>query len=134
MTVSDAAVSHTVSLHEVKVWVVLRDRPGQWFTNEEIAKEAGVNVRTARRYTLRFVKFGLLERAETFPAYRFRLASKVAEPNAYQQRIEAAIEPFGLIKSEGATPAERARCNRIVLPGPGLAGWILHNIVWVVHS
>jgi hypothetical protein len=96
----DVAMSNaergTVSLHEVKVWLALRGKPGQWRTNDEIAKEAGVKVRTARQYTFRLAKLGLLERAETFPAYKFRWANKVAEPNAYQQRIEAAIEPFGL--------------------------------------
>ena len=72
-----------------------RTQPGHWLTNDEIAKESGVKVRTARQYTLRLVKQGLLERADTFPAYRFRLVSK-AEPSAYQQRIEAVIEAFGL--------------------------------------
>jgi predicted transcriptional regulator of viral defense system len=90
------AEKSTVSLHEVKVWRALRGKPGQWLTNEEIAKDSEVKVRTARQYTARFVKRGLLERAETFPAYRFRWVNKVAEPSAYQQRIEAAIEVFGL--------------------------------------
>jgi predicted transcriptional regulator len=93
---TDAAERRTVSLHEVKVFLALRDKPGHWLTNDEIAKESGVKIRTARQYTLRLVKQGLLERAETFPAYKFRWATKGVEPNAYQQRIEAAIEPFGL--------------------------------------
>jgi hypothetical protein len=72
-----AAARGTVSLHEVKVWLALRGKPGQWLTNDEIAKEAGVKVRTARQYTFRFLKLGLLERAETFPAYRYRLEIRV---------------------------------------------------------
>jgi predicted ArsR family transcriptional regulator len=93
---SNVAERSTVSLHEVKVWLVLRGKPSQWLTNDEIAKESGVKVRTARQYTLRLVKRGLLERAETFPAYRYRLASEGPERNAYQQRIDAVIEAFGL--------------------------------------
>jgi hypothetical protein len=86
---------NTVSLHEVKVWLALRGKPGQWLTNDEIAKEAGVKARTARQYTFRFVKQGLLENAETFPAYRFRLLASVTELNPYRQRIEAVTEAFG---------------------------------------
>jgi predicted transcriptional regulator of viral defense system len=104
------AERRTVSLHEVKVWLALRGKPGQWLTNDEIAKESGVRVRTARQYTLRLVKQGLLERAETFPAYRFRLASKV-EPSAYQQRIEAVIEAFGLQADAMGGPMVPARLD-----------------------
>jgi DNA-binding IclR family transcriptional regulator len=72
------------SLHEAKVWLALRGRHGHWVTNDEIAKESGVKVRTVRQYTLQLVKQGVLERAETFPAYRFRLASKAESSGSYQ--------------------------------------------------
>jgi hypothetical protein len=87
VAMSNAAERSTVSLHEVKVWLAVRDKSGQWRTNDEIAKEAGVKVRTARQYTLRLVKRGLLERAEKFPAYRYRLAKRGVERSAYQQKI-----------------------------------------------
>jgi len=102
MTMSDlTAQSNTakkgkVAFHEAKVFVTLRGKPGQWLTNDDIARDAGVKPRTARQYTARCFKHGLLERAETFPAYKFRWVTVVGEPSAYQKRIEAALEPFGL--------------------------------------
>jgi predicted transcriptional regulator of viral defense system len=94
----DVAMSNNgkVSLHEAKVFLALRGKPDQWLTNDEIAKDSEVSTRTARQYTARFVKHGLLERAETFPAYKFRWATEGTEPNPYRQRIEVAIEVFGL--------------------------------------
>ena len=79
---SNATEKNRPSLHEVKVGRALLGKPGQWLTNDEIGREAGVKVRTARQYTLRLFKQRLLERAETFPAYRYRLASEGAERSA----------------------------------------------------
>jgi predicted DNA-binding transcriptional regulator len=94
----DVAMSDTgkKSQHEVKVWLALRDKPDQWLTNSDIARESGVKVRTARQYTLRLFKQGVLERTETFPEYRYQLAPRSAVTDAYRQRIEAAMKAFGL--------------------------------------
>jgi hypothetical protein len=84
VAMSDAAERSTVSLHEVKVFLALRGKPGQWLTNDEIGKESGVKIRTARQYTLRFVNRGLLERARLtqmfrrLPAVRAAAASQMS--------------------------------------------------------
>jgi hypothetical protein len=96
VAMSATAKPSTFSRQEVHVFITLQSKQDQWLTNDDIAKESGVKVRTARQYTFRYVKRGLLERAETFPAYRYRLKGDSAELTAYQQRIEAAIEAFGL--------------------------------------
>jgi hypothetical protein len=45
--------------------------------------------------------WGCLNVPKRFPAYRYRWESKAAEPNAYQQRVDVAIEAFGLVEAEG---------------------------------
>lgn len=86
-----------VSLHEVKTFMVLRDSPDVWMTNAEISAKSGVNPRTTRLHTLRLVKLGMLEQAEVFPAHRYRWSTRATRRNAaYAQRLEAAIDVFGV--------------------------------------
>jgi len=87
-----------VSLHEVRVFQLLRANPKRWFTNVEIANEAQVARRTARLHTLRFVKLGLLDLAQVFPGHRYRWAQKSSNRNAaYVLRLEKAMEAFGVL-------------------------------------
>lgn len=86
-----------VSIHEVRVFLALHSRPDEWLTNKEIADAAKVAGRTARMHTLRFVRLGLLEQAEVFPAHRYRWSEKAEKRNvAYSQRLYRAAEVFQL--------------------------------------
>jgi hypothetical protein len=88
-----------ISSHEVKVYLALKSQPGKWLSNAEIAKLAGgMNLRTVRMHTLRLVKLGIVDQAEIFPAYRYRLASKKADKRnaAYSIRLNETAEVMGL--------------------------------------
>lgn len=84
-----------VSLHEVKIFRKMKAEPARWFTHKELAKDCGFSERTVRAHTLRFVKLGILDQAELFPAHRYRLSEKATRRNvAYVQRLEQADEIF----------------------------------------
>lgn len=86
-----------ISLHEVKVFSALKQRPNEWLTNKGISDVSGVKERTVRLHTLRLVKLGMLEQAEVFPAHRFKWSTNASKRNmAYSQRIEKAVEIFGM--------------------------------------
>ena len=86
-----------VSIHEVRIFVALRDSANRWLTNKEIAGNAKVAYRTTAQHTQRLVKLGLLDVAEVFPAHRYRLAQKAAKRNAaYVLKLERALEVFGI--------------------------------------
>ena len=54
-----------------------------------------MNLRTVRLHTMRFVKLGMLDQAEVFPAYRYRWSKKSDRRNmAYSQRLEQAASVF----------------------------------------
>lgn len=85
-----------ISIHEVRVYLALK-AAGDWMTHADIANASGVNPRTVRAHTLRLVGLGLLDKAEVFPAHRYRLAQKADKRNAsYAQRLEHARSVFGL--------------------------------------
>jgi DNA-binding IclR family transcriptional regulator len=85
-----------VSLHEIKVLHALMSNPDKWLTHKEISQTSRVNERTTRAHTLRLVKLGMLEKAEVFPAHKYRWSAKASKRNAaYAQRIEQAIQVFG---------------------------------------
>ena len=84
-----------ISAHEVRVYSLFEAKPTQWLTNVEIAKAAQVATRTARAFTLKFVRLGLLDVAEVFPGHRYRLRQKPEKRNvAYHQRLKAAQSVF----------------------------------------
>jgi len=88
-----------VSIHELKVYLVLRGDESKWLTNSEIAQqiEGAISARTVRAHTAKLVKAGLVDQAEVFPGHRFRWASKAGKRNGgYLQRLEKAREVFGL--------------------------------------
>jgi DNA-binding IclR family transcriptional regulator len=77
--------------------MVFSGDPHGWFTNQQIAKDAKVNGRTARMHTLRLANLGLLEVAEVFPGNRYRLSPRADKANpAYVKRLRSAIGVFGL--------------------------------------
>ena len=86
-----------VSLHEAKIYLVLRQRPDEWLTGEELSEKSGVNPRTCRMHTVRLVKLGVIEQVRLHPAHRYRFPAKSAKRNeAYIKRVELAAEIFGL--------------------------------------
>lgn len=90
---------HTVSEHEVRVFLALKSAGG-WLTNLEVAERAKVAARTARLHTRRLVALGVLDVAEVFPGHRYRIAEKAGRRNAgYVQRLDDAITIMG---KEGA--------------------------------
>jgi hypothetical protein len=71
---------------------VLADQP-------EIAPplQAAVQPRTVRMHTARLVKLGLLEQAELFPEYRYRLSDKAQQHNPeYLARLAEAAKLHGV--------------------------------------
>jgi hypothetical protein len=91
-----------ISLHEVKVFRAMKAEPNRWFTNKELAVACGFSERTVRAHTLRFVKLGLLDQAEVFPAHRYKFSDKSNRRNvAYLQRLERADEVFNGVVAYG---------------------------------
>ncbi len=89
--------SNEISLHEVKFWLALVQNQNKWLSNSELGAASGVATRTARMYTLKLTRLGMLDAAEVFPSHRFRLSSKADKRNtAYSLRLKAAAEVFGL--------------------------------------
>lgn len=84
-----------ISAHEVRVFECLRGAKGKWLTAKDVAVATEVADRTARAHLSKFVKLGIADQAEVFPAHRYRLAEKAGKRNAgYLLRIEAACEVF----------------------------------------
>lgn len=85
-----------VSIHEVKVFQALAARSGDWLSNRELAALVeGVSYRTVRAHTMKFVRLGLLDQADVFPAHRYRLAATAGKRNkTYLQRLEQAASVF----------------------------------------
>jgi len=68
-----------ISDHEVRIYRLFSSQPDFWFTNADIAGEAGVAARTARQYTRRWTDAKLLHEAQVFPGSRYRwMGSKAA--------------------------------------------------------
>lgn len=85
-----------ISLHEIKIYRALHDRPEQWLTNDEILQLVGdMSGRTVRAKTSKFVALGMVDVAEVFPAHRYRWSKKAKQRNAaYLQRLQHADEVF----------------------------------------
>lgn len=85
-----------ISEHEVLVFQVLQKHG--WMTNAQIAKvlKERVASRTVRAITLKFVKLGILDMAEVFPAHRYKLSPKAEKRNkGYWLRLQKVLEVFG---------------------------------------
>lgn len=93
-----------ISRQEVEVFRALIIQSGIWQTNAEIANAcSGVAPRTVRAMTLKFVKLGIVDQAEVFPAHRFRLSIKADKRNrGYVDRLRRTAEVFGIALSAPA--------------------------------
>lgn len=85
-----------VSAHEVRAFLAIRNHPG-WMTHEDLALAAKISKRTARAYSKKWLKLGMIDLAEVFPAHRIRWAQQANRRNAsYLQRLEEATKVFAL--------------------------------------
>jgi DNA-binding IclR family transcriptional regulator len=84
-----------VSQHEIRVFKSLST--DRWLTTKQIAEAAEVAPRTARAHALKLVRLGILDQAEVFPGYRYRLSKHAARRNrAYFDRIKRAADILGI--------------------------------------
>lgn len=83
-----------VSAAQVRVMAIFIDEPGAWFDATAIEHKAEVPGSTVRHLLLNFVKLGLLERADVFGGYRYRL-SPTARAQPYFKRVQEAAEVMG---------------------------------------
>jgi DNA-binding CsgD family transcriptional regulator len=87
---------HQISLYEVKIYRTFLGTPDKWFTNQEVASLIGVAARTVRAHTRRLTSIGVLEQAELFPAYRYRLSTEAGQIDmGYMNRLNRAIDIVG---------------------------------------
>jgi hypothetical protein len=88
-----------VSLHEVKIYLVLFGHQDRWLSNTEILTLIGngVSRRTIVGHTNRLFQLRLVDRAEVFPAHRFRWSPHAEQRNGgYARRLKEASIVFGL--------------------------------------
>jgi hypothetical protein len=94
-----------ISIHETRAFVALLKNRGKWITSKELAREANIAERTARAFSLKFTKLGLVDVAEVFPAHKYRLSEKASKRNAaYFGRLQKACDVFGIAAEPGAAP------------------------------
>lgn len=85
-----------ISFHEIQVFRLLKSAPEKWFTHKQISETSKMNERTVRSHTLRFVRLGLVDQAEVFPAHRYRWSEKAQRRNgSYLLRLNQADSIFG---------------------------------------
>lgn len=88
--------TNEISHHQFKVYDYVR-LADSWLTSKEIASGTGVAERTARAHALKFVKLGIFDLAEVFPAHRYRVAKLADKRNRGMfDRLEAVREIFEL--------------------------------------
>ena len=78
-----------VSVHEVKVWRLFRDLPGEFLSSQQVAKRAGIAPRTARLHCSGLAQVGILDEARVFPGYRYRLSPHAAQRPYYADLVAA---------------------------------------------
>jgi len=89
--------TNEVSLHQVKVYLTVKNAGSTWITAREISDQSGVAPRTARAHAFKLVNLGIFDQAEVFPAHRYRLAATADKRNkGYALRIEQAMSVFGI--------------------------------------
>lgn len=82
-----------ITKHELRVYRYVKANRRRWATADEIAEGADVAPRTARHHALGLTQRGVLERAEVFGGYRYRLASPVSD---YAAELDAAGVVLGV--------------------------------------
>jgi DNA-binding IclR family transcriptional regulator len=78
-----------VSEQQIRVMAVFTAEAESWFDGEAIVHKTGLPGSTVRHFLLNFFKLGMLERAEVFGGYRYRLSS-TAHVQPYFLRIQEA--------------------------------------------
>lgn len=86
--------SPTISRHEVQVFKALL-ATREWISVAELAKLAEVAPRTARAHATKLTDRGLVERAEVFPGYRYRI-TRNAVRSTYDAELRSAADAMGV--------------------------------------
>ena len=81
----------TVSIHELKVFQLFRDNPGDWMSSQQVAKRARIAPRTARLHCSGLAQVGILDEAKVFPGFRYRLCPTAGD-RPYYSNLDAAEE------------------------------------------
>jgi hypothetical protein len=76
-----------ISEHEVRIYRLCSSQPERWFANADLAREACVAARTARKYTRRFTDMKLLREKRVFPRYLYQWTGR---KTAYVGKLKAA--------------------------------------------
>lgn len=83
-----------ISRHEIAFFHAAKSADG-WRTAKELADTAGIAHRTGRAFALKFVRLGIADQAEVWPAHRYRWSKMADKRNrSYVQRLEQASEVF----------------------------------------
>ena len=92
-----------ISVHEAKIFAALKSTDQCWLTNQEIsARIKDVQLRTIRLHTNKLAKLGLLEQAELFPGYKYRVSDKAQQRNPkYLVRLAEAAKLHGISRNIG---------------------------------
>lgn len=86
-----------VSIHEVAIYKVFCGAGKAWLTSAELAVRAKVAPRTARGHALKLVRLGVVDQAQVFPGYRYRLIEPETERNHdYVDRLHHAASVLGI--------------------------------------
>ena len=88
----------TISLHEAKVFHLLKTNKDKWLSHGEIADALKpISDRTVRAHVLRLTRDGIVEVAKLFPHHKHRFVDKVGKTNReYVTRLDQAVALFGL--------------------------------------
>jgi DNA-binding IclR family transcriptional regulator len=78
-----------VSAQQITVMTAFTAEPETWFDGAAIEHKTGLPGSTVRHFLLNFFKLGMLERAEVFGGYRYRL-SPTAQAQPYFLRVKEA--------------------------------------------
>jgi hypothetical protein len=83
-----------ISAQQIRVYQLFETTPDKWWTNSEIRQALGdVSRRAVTHHTRELTTLGVLDRAETFPDNKYRLAQKTVP---YIVRLHQAAEMLGL--------------------------------------
>lgn len=79
-----------ISKQQLTVMQMFIAAPKQWFNSSEIAQKTSLPGSTVRHLLLMFHKFALLERAEVFGGYRYRVSPTAARQPYFGRLQETA--------------------------------------------
>lgn len=79
-----------ISVAQVKVMELFVAERKQWLDSNTVINKTKIPSSTVRHLLLMFFKFGLLEKADMFGAYRYRLSAEAEQQPYFLRLMEAA--------------------------------------------